>query len=123
MVAMRAMTGRASLRTTAPARMLLSVNAGALTVGLRRHLARGRRRSAAPPTLPALADHVNSLIGILMLAHILAGEPISVSPRHAPTTKGGSMRTKNPETSQRIVDAAYESFWRSGFTRTSVDDI
>ena len=33
------------------------------------------------------------------------------------------MRTKNPVTSQRIVDAAYGSFWRSGFTRTSMDDI
>jgi len=33
------------------------------------------------------------------------------------------MRTKNPETGRRIIDAAYESFWRSGFTRTSVDDI
>ena len=33
------------------------------------------------------------------------------------------MRTKSPETNQRIVDAAYESFWRSGFTRTSMDDI
>jgi AcrR family transcriptional regulator len=33
------------------------------------------------------------------------------------------MRTKNPETRRRIVDAAYQSFWRSGFTRTSVDGI
>ena len=33
------------------------------------------------------------------------------------------MRTKKAETRRRIVDAAYESFWRSGFTRTSVDGI
>jgi AcrR family transcriptional regulator len=33
------------------------------------------------------------------------------------------MRTKNPETRRRIVDAAYQSFWRSGFRRTSVDGI
>jgi len=33
------------------------------------------------------------------------------------------MRTRKPETRQRIVDAAYESFWRSGYTRTNVDGI
>jgi AcrR family transcriptional regulator len=33
------------------------------------------------------------------------------------------MRTKRAETRRRIVDAAYESFWRSGFTRTSIDGI
>jgi AcrR family transcriptional regulator len=33
------------------------------------------------------------------------------------------MRTKKAETRRRIVDAAYESFWRSGFTRTSIDGI
>jgi AcrR family transcriptional regulator len=33
------------------------------------------------------------------------------------------MRRKTDQTRQRIVDAAYESFWRSGFTRTSVDSI
>ena len=33
------------------------------------------------------------------------------------------MRTRNPATRQRIVDAAYESFWRSGYTRTNVDGI
>ena len=33
------------------------------------------------------------------------------------------MRSKTDQTRQRIVDAAYESFWRSGFTRTSVDSI
>jgi AcrR family transcriptional regulator len=33
------------------------------------------------------------------------------------------MRTQKAETRRRIVDAAYESFWRSGFTRTSVDGI
>jgi AcrR family transcriptional regulator len=33
------------------------------------------------------------------------------------------MRTKSDQTRQRIIDAAYESFWRSGFTRTSVDSI
>jgi AcrR family transcriptional regulator len=34
-----------------------------------------------------------------------------------------SMRTKSAETRNRIVEAAYESFWRSGFIRTSVDGI
>ncbi len=33
------------------------------------------------------------------------------------------MRSKTDQTRRRIVDAAYESFWRSGFTRTSVDSI
>ena len=33
------------------------------------------------------------------------------------------MRRKTEQTRQRIVDAAYESFWRSGFTRTNVDSI
>jgi AcrR family transcriptional regulator len=33
------------------------------------------------------------------------------------------MRTKSAETRRRIVDAAYQSFWRSGFTRTSIDGI
>jgi AcrR family transcriptional regulator len=33
------------------------------------------------------------------------------------------MRRRNDHTPRRIVDAAYESFWRSGFTRTSVDSI
>ena len=33
------------------------------------------------------------------------------------------MRKKSDQTRQRIVDAAYESFWRSGFVRTSVDSI
>jgi AcrR family transcriptional regulator len=33
------------------------------------------------------------------------------------------MRTKSAETKNRIVEAAYESFWRSGFARTSVDGI
>ncbi|MEH2474848.1 AcrR family transcriptional regulator [Nitrobacteraceae bacterium AZCC 2161] len=33
------------------------------------------------------------------------------------------MRTKSAETRNRIVEAAYESFWRSGFIRTSVDGI
>lgn len=33
------------------------------------------------------------------------------------------MRRKSEETRRRIIDAAYESFWRSGFTRTSVDVI
>ena len=33
------------------------------------------------------------------------------------------MRTKSNETRRRIIDAAYESFWRAGFTRTSVDSI
>src|SRR5215216_6436960 len=36
---------------------------------------------------------------------------------------GALMRRKTDQTRQRIVDAAYESFWRSGFTRTSVDSI
>jgi AcrR family transcriptional regulator len=33
------------------------------------------------------------------------------------------MRKKPDQTKQRIIDAAYESFWRSGFIRTSVDSI
>ena len=33
------------------------------------------------------------------------------------------MRRKSAETRARIVDAAYESFWRQGFLRTSVDGI
>jgi|SRR6185437_2754326 len=33
------------------------------------------------------------------------------------------MRRKTDQTRQRIVNAAYESFWRSGFTRTNVDSI
>jgi AcrR family transcriptional regulator len=33
------------------------------------------------------------------------------------------MRTKTEQTRQRITDAAYESFWRSGFMRTNVDGI
>jgi AcrR family transcriptional regulator len=33
------------------------------------------------------------------------------------------MRRKQDQTRQRIVEAAYESFWRSGFARTSVDGI
>jgi len=33
------------------------------------------------------------------------------------------MRRKTEDMRRRIIDAAYESFWRSGFTRTSVDGI
>jgi AcrR family transcriptional regulator len=33
------------------------------------------------------------------------------------------MGSRIEQTRRRIVDAAYESFWRSGFTRTSVDGI
>ena len=33
------------------------------------------------------------------------------------------MRMKTEQTRQRIVDAAYACFWRSGFTRTSIDSI
>ena len=33
------------------------------------------------------------------------------------------MRRKTQQTRQRIVDAAYECFWRSGFTRTSMDGV
>jgi AcrR family transcriptional regulator len=33
------------------------------------------------------------------------------------------MRRKSEQTRQRILDAAYESFWRSGYTRTNVDSI
>ena len=33
------------------------------------------------------------------------------------------MRTKSEQTRRRIIDAAYESFWRSGFTRTNMDGI
>lgn len=33
------------------------------------------------------------------------------------------MSEKKRKTRQRIVEAAYESFWRSGYTRTSVDGV
>jgi AcrR family transcriptional regulator len=33
------------------------------------------------------------------------------------------MRSKKDETRRRIINAAYESFWRSGFTRTGIDSI
>jgi AcrR family transcriptional regulator len=33
------------------------------------------------------------------------------------------MRRKQDQVRQRIVEAAYESFWRSGFRRTSVDTV
>lgn len=33
------------------------------------------------------------------------------------------MRKKSEQTRRRIIDAAYESFWRSGYTRTNVDAI
>jgi AcrR family transcriptional regulator len=33
------------------------------------------------------------------------------------------MRTKSDAIRQRIIDAAYESFWRSGYTRSNVDAI
>jgi AcrR family transcriptional regulator len=33
------------------------------------------------------------------------------------------MRTKQDKTRRRIIEAAYESFWRSGFARTGVDGI
>ncbi len=33
------------------------------------------------------------------------------------------MRRKTEVTQQRIIDAAYECFWRSGFTRTSLNTI
>jgi AcrR family transcriptional regulator len=33
------------------------------------------------------------------------------------------MRIQKDEVQRRIIDAAYESFWRSGFRRTSVDSI
>ena len=33
------------------------------------------------------------------------------------------MRRKSDETRRRIIDAAYESFWRGGYTRTSLDVI
>ena len=33
------------------------------------------------------------------------------------------MRRKTDLTRQRIIDAAYELFWRSGFTRTNIDSI
>ena len=36
---------------------------------------------------------------------------------------GAIMRRKTDQTRQRIINAAYESFWRSGFTRTNVDSI
>jgi AcrR family transcriptional regulator len=33
------------------------------------------------------------------------------------------MRRKSEATRQRIIDAAYECFWRAGYTRTSLDTI
>jgi AcrR family transcriptional regulator len=33
------------------------------------------------------------------------------------------MRRKTEATRQRIIDAAYECFWRAGYTRTSIDTI
>src|SRR6187402_3432401 len=33
------------------------------------------------------------------------------------------MRRKTEATRQKIIDAAYESIWRAGFTRTSLDTI
>jgi AcrR family transcriptional regulator len=33
------------------------------------------------------------------------------------------MRTRSDQTRRRIIDGAYESFWRAGFTRTSLDAI
>jgi AcrR family transcriptional regulator len=33
------------------------------------------------------------------------------------------MRKKQDQLKQRIVEAAYESFWRSGFRRTSIDTV
>lgn len=33
------------------------------------------------------------------------------------------MRRKTESTRQRIIDAAYECFWRAGYTRTSLDTI
>ena len=33
------------------------------------------------------------------------------------------MRKKQDQTRRRIIDAAYEMFWRSGFARTSIDSI
>lgn len=33
------------------------------------------------------------------------------------------MRRKTEATRQRIIDAAYECFWRAGYTRTSLDSI
>ena len=33
------------------------------------------------------------------------------------------MRKKQDQTRRRIIDAAYELFWRSGFARTSIDSI
>jgi len=33
------------------------------------------------------------------------------------------MRRKQDTTRRRIIDAAYQLFWRSGFTRTSIDSI
>jgi len=33
------------------------------------------------------------------------------------------MRTKQDQTRRRIINAAYELFWRSGFARTSIDSI
>lgn len=53
--------------------------------------------------ISGLANAVNSLPGILLAE--------------------AKMRRKTQQTRQRIVDAAYECFWRSGYTRTSIDGI
>ncbi|WPO43032.1 TetR/AcrR family transcriptional regulator [Tardiphaga sp. 42S5] len=52
-------------------------------------------------------------------------KPASICKCTAEYTLGAAvtMRTKSAETRNRIVEAAYESFWRSGFVRTSVDGI
>ncbi len=33
------------------------------------------------------------------------------------------MRSKKDQTRRQIIDAAYDSFWRAGFARTSIDSI
>ena len=97
MVAMRAVTGRFSLRTTGRALMLLKVS--------------DSDRMRALPGKPAgsseTASHsdVNSLPGILSAS----GDAAWHDRRHRHR--------------QRILDAAYGLFWRQGFVRVSMDQI
>src|SRR5690349_21716157 len=79
MVAMRAMTGRLSLSTTGRARTPLSVKACGLMASTSACVPRGATQARpARATLPAAADGVNSLIGILLRggrhAHQEAGD-------------------------------------------------
>ena len=53
----------------------------------------------------------------------LAAAPVSSKVTQQYTFDGAGLRRKTDQIRQRILDAAYESFWRSGFARTSIDTI